>query len=227
MELVRLGNTNFSHLKYDSDLKNDLINSPLLQDLQKAGQATDIVLTITTAKSDHNYNVKGTKRKSRHMDQVAVDISKLDGKGSNGATPSNLGSPEFREKGNKVKDALVAMGYTWNREKGNPKAVLWLTTAGGNHYNHLHVSNKSGAESDLDIEDLEITSNKSQTDEPTDSPDKEVEKKDKKFDAFAGLSSKEKDELFKDVMGFIASESKKGNKEKIISETLRIRSLMK
>jgi hypothetical protein len=44
-----------------------------------------------------------------------------------------------------LKDALVALGYTWNKESGNDKAVLWQTNIGGNHYNHLHVSNRSGA----------------------------------------------------------------------------------
>ena len=37
------------------------------------------------------------------------------------------------------------MGYIWNTESGNDKAVLWQTNTGGNHYNHLHVSNKAGA----------------------------------------------------------------------------------
>jgi hypothetical protein len=36
------------------------------------------------------------------------------------------------------------MGYTLNTESGNSKAVLWQTNTGGNHFNHLHVSNNSG-----------------------------------------------------------------------------------
>jgi hypothetical protein len=36
------------------------------------------------------------------------------------------------------------MGYTWNKEINHPKAVLWQTNTGGNHFNHLHVSNKTG-----------------------------------------------------------------------------------
>jgi hypothetical protein len=43
---------------------------------------------------------------------------------------------------NKLKDALVQIGYIWNKESGNNKAVLWQTNTGGNHYNHLHISNK-------------------------------------------------------------------------------------
>lgn len=154
MNLKRLGDISFSHLKVDSNLADDSVNEALLLDLQKAGEAAGVVLTITTAKSDHDVNtVNGNT--SRHYYQAAVDIAKLDGKGSNGATSSNLGDPDFREKGNKVKNALVAMGYTWNKESGNPKAVLWLTNIGGNHYNHLHVSNKTGAPSDVQMSDIE------------------------------------------------------------------------
>ena len=36
------------------------------------------------------------------------------------------------------------MGYVWNVESGNDKAVLWQTNTGGNHFNHLHISNRSG-----------------------------------------------------------------------------------
>lgn len=145
MNLTRLGDINYPYLQADSDISNDKVHTELLKDLNAAGQKAGVVLRITTAKSDHDQHVKGTDRTSRHMAQTAVDISKLDGinswneKGT--ATDSNLGNPAFRDKGNRVKDALVSMGYTWNREKGNPKAVLWLTNAGGNHYNHLHVSN--------------------------------------------------------------------------------------
>lgn len=145
MELTRLGDINYPYLEADSDLSNDKVHTELLKDLNAAGQKAGVRLRITTAKSDHDPNVKGTDRTSRHMSQTAVDIANLDGINSwneNGtATNSNPGNPKFREKGNKVKDELVKMGYTWNTERGNPKAVLWLTDAGGNHYNHLHVSN--------------------------------------------------------------------------------------
>lgn len=146
MKLTRLGDINYSHLKVDADIKNDKVNDALLQDLQAAGLSADVILRITTAKSDHDEDtVDG--RTSRHSLQTAVDIANLDGinswneKGT--ATSENPGNPAFREKGNKVKDALVSMGYLWNKEYGNPKSVLWLTNTGGNHYNHLHVSNRS------------------------------------------------------------------------------------
>ncbi len=61
------------------------------------------------------------------MTQTAVDISILDGQGSNKASNETNGNPSFREKGNLLKDALVKLGYTWNTESGNNKAVLWQT----------------------------------------------------------------------------------------------------
>lgn len=148
IEFVVLNNTNYSHLKFDTDdTQFDKVNKALLDDIQKAAKSAGVVATITTAKSGHNHNVKGSKRKSRHMDGVAVDIAILNGKGSGGASNSSNGNPEFRELGNKLKDELVSMGYTLNSESGNDKAVLWQTNTGGNHYNHLHISNKTGLSS--------------------------------------------------------------------------------
>jgi hypothetical protein len=91
------------------------------------------------------------------MSNIAVDIAILNGVGARGASGPNNGNPEFREFGNRLKDALVQLGYTWNTESGNDKAVLWQTNTGGNHYNHLHVSNKSGA-SDAELEKLSFSS---------------------------------------------------------------------
>jgi len=217
MNLKKLGDINYSHLKVDNDLKNDMVNEPLLQDLQKAGQIADVVLTITTAKSDHDYYVKGSKRKSRHMAQTAVDIAKLDGKGSGGATNSSNGKDEFREKGFKVKDALVSMGYTWNTESGNPKAVLWQTNTGGNHYNHLHVSNKTGESSEVEPQiDVDIEDGKNGS----------TEKKDQSQGVFDNLSQKEKDKIFSELLAMVHGESKE-EVDKIITETIRIKELMK
>ena len=218
MNLMRLGDMSYSHLKVDDDIKNDKVNEPLLQDLQRAGELVDVVLTITTAKSDHDPYVKGTKRKSRHMAQVAVDIAKLDGKGSGGATNGSNGRAEFREKGNKVKDALVAMGYTWNTESGNPKAVLWHTNTGGNHYNHLHVSNKTGQSSDIDISDLEDEIGNQQKKSPQKNNDVE--------DTFAKMSQKEKDKFVGDLLQALSTEGLE-NQKSLIEEALRIKELMK
>jgi hypothetical protein len=132
------------NVKVDGDISTDKINSYLLDDLKKASQHTGVKIQITTAKSDHS---KGTKsgNTSRHHTNQAVDIAKLNGQGSNNASNEKNGSAQFRADGNKIKDALVKMGYNWNGEgKSNPKAVLWQTNIGGNHFNHLHVSNTTG-----------------------------------------------------------------------------------
>lgn len=151
-DLVKLSNTSYSNVKYDNDAtKNDLVTKALLDDIQKAADSVGITATITTAKSGHNAHVKNSKRTSRHMKNVAVDVAILNGIGSGGATNSTNGNAEFRRLGNKLKNALVSMGYTWNRESGNDKAVLWQTNTGGNHYNHLHISNRTGVSSGINV----------------------------------------------------------------------------
>jgi len=147
-DTVRLSDTNYSNVKYDNDAtRNDAVNQALLNDIQQAASNVGIVATITTAKSGHKEKTK-SGHTSRHMSGAGVDIALLNGVGSGGASNSSNGNPEFRALGNKLKDSLVSMGYTWNSESGNPKAVLWQTDTGGNHYNHLHVSNNSGETSE-------------------------------------------------------------------------------
>ena len=148
INLVPLNRTNFSNLKYDNDnTKNDSVNQALLDDIQAAAKSVGIVATITTAKSGHNRLVKSGRATSRHMNGTGVDVAILNGIGAGGATNATNGNAQFRELGFKLKDALVSMGYVWNREAGNTKAVLWQTTIGGNHFNHLHISNNSGLSS--------------------------------------------------------------------------------
>lgn len=213
MALKRLGDMNYSHLKVDRDSSDDEVNEPLLQDLQKAGQSADVVITITTAKTGH----PDKEGKSRHGKQTAVDIALLDGVGSGGATNSTNGNEDFREKGNKVKDALISMGYVWNVEVGNDKAFLWQTNTGGNHYNHIHVSNRTGEPSQIDPQ-IDVT---------VDIEDEEgKEKKVDSVDFFKGLSQKEKDKVLGDLLSVLHTENTE-KKKRIIQETLRIKSLMK
>lgn len=150
-DLVKLSNTSYSDVNYADKTRNDLVSKALLDDIQKAADSVGIVATITTAKSGHNTHVKGSNRTSRHMKNIAVDISKLNGIGSGGASNSTNGNAEFRRLGNKLKNALVSMGYTWNSESGHDKAVLWQTNTGGNHYNHLHISNRTGVSSNINV----------------------------------------------------------------------------
>jgi hypothetical protein len=145
---VSLADTNYSNVKFNNDsTRNDSVNKALLDDIQQAASNVGIVATITTAKSGHSEKTT-TGNTSRHSTGAGVDIAKLNGIGSDNATSAMDGNPEFRNLGNKLKDSLVSLGYTWNTESGNPKAVLWQTNSGGNHYNHLHVSNNSGETSE-------------------------------------------------------------------------------
>jgi hypothetical protein len=132
---VKIGDQTYSNVKVDNDTRHDEVNDALLADLQSAAEAAGVVITITTASTGHSKYTIGGKL-SRHGFGTAVDIALLNGVG--------YGSKKFKEYGDRVKDALVSMGYSWNTESGNPKAVLWQTNTGGNHYNHLHVSNKEG-----------------------------------------------------------------------------------
>jgi hypothetical protein len=144
-KLVQLSSTSYTNCTYDSDgTKNDYVNKVLLDDINAAAKSVNIVATITTAKTGHNQNVSGSDAVSRHMNGTGVDVAIIDGIGSGGATDASNGSAKFRKLGNKLKDALVLMGYVWNVESGNDKAVLWQTNTGGNHYNHLHISNRTG-----------------------------------------------------------------------------------
>jgi hypothetical protein len=144
IEYVKLEDTNYGNVNHDNDgTQNDSVNKSLLDDIQSAAKSVGITTTITTAKTGHNPRTT-TGRISRHTTGNGVDIAKLNGIGSNGATNGTNGNDKFRELGNKLKDALVSMGYTWNTEINQDKAVLWQTNTGGNHFNHLHVSNRTG-----------------------------------------------------------------------------------
>ena len=215
MTLTRVGDTDFSHVKVDRDLKNDEVNDALLQDLQTAGKKADVVLKITSAKSDHSVNTKDGN-KSRHGFQTAVDIATLNGKSDYAASNSTNGNKEFRENGNKVKDVLVSMGYNWNAEKGHTKAVLWHTNTGGNHYNHLHVSNKTGQSSDVDP-NFKLDSDDSKSDE---------KKLDDKTGFLDKMSPEERKKFNIDLLSLLGmGESKNG--EEVLKETIRIKELMK
>lgn len=195
LELVKLSDTNYSNLKYDSDgTQYDSVNKPLLDDINAAAQSAGITATITTASSGHSDKTI-TGGQSRHPQKTAVDISILNSVGSGGATNSSNGNPSFRLYGNKLKDALVSMGYTLNSESGNNKSVLWQTDVGGNHYNHLHVSNNSGESGNAPTDTPEDTPE----DTPTDTP----EDNEKKSDWY--VSGVPKDTFMSDMAKSIAS----------------------
>jgi len=156
------------NVNVDADISKNKINSYLIEDLKTVSRKTGVKIQITTAKSDHN---KGTKSGniSRHYTNQAVDIAKLNGQGSKGASNEKNGSAQFRVDGNKIKDELVKLGYKWNSEgKSNPKSVLWQMK---DHYNHLHVSNTTGEGS------VPVDSNSSvdATASSTDTPDTDTQ----------------------------------------------------
>ena len=134
----------------------DNINTALLQDVQTAAKMAGLKVGITTAVSGHG---KGTN----HETGNAVDVAMINGIGSGGATNETNGNAEFRKLGNKLKDALVSMGYIWNTEIGNTKAVLWQTNKGGNHFNHVHISNNSGEPSENSTKNTDTSNPSSET----------------------------------------------------------------
>ena len=152
LELVQLNDTNYSNLKYDNDgTQSDSVNKPLLDDIDAAAKAAGLTATVTTASTGHSIKTK-TGNTSRHGQQTAVDIAILNGIGAGGASTSSNGNAEFRSLGTKLANALVSMGYVLNTESGNSKAVLWQTNTGGNHFNHLHVSNQETSSSAIQPE---------------------------------------------------------------------------
>jgi hypothetical protein len=134
-------------VQIDSKASSDSVNKALLDDLQTAAAKAGITVTITTASTGHNTKTS-TGNDSRHGQKTAVDIALINGRGSEGATGPSNGNTQFRDLGNKLKDALVSMKYSLNSESGNNKAVLWQTPIGGNHFNHLHVSNTTDSSTD-------------------------------------------------------------------------------
>jgi hypothetical protein len=105
----------------------DNINVALLKDVQTAAERAGLKVDITTAISGHY------SKPSRHPSGNAVDIAMINGKS---VSNSNKGDAE------KLVGELVKMGYTKNKESGNPKAVLTFGFPG--HDNHVHVSNTTG-----------------------------------------------------------------------------------
>ena len=136
-DYITVNDGGYDFIDSDKDsTRYDKINRALLDDINKAAKDVGLEVTITTASSGHS------SKKSRHSSGNAVDIALINGKGSGGATNSSNGDSSFRKMGDKIVSKLESMGYKRNSESGNEKAVLWQTNLGGNHYNHIHVSNK-------------------------------------------------------------------------------------
>jgi hypothetical protein len=157
-DFVTVSSGGFDNITTDNDsTKSDKINRALLKDISRAAKKAGVKVTITTAKTGHNMKTKsGTL--SRHNTNQAVDIAIIDGVGSGGATNATNGNAKFKSGGDKLVAALESMGYKRNAEgPQNPKAVFWQTNSGGNHFNHVHVSNTTGEASKESNDDFEIT----------------------------------------------------------------------
>jgi hypothetical protein len=113
------------------------LNPNTVKDIGSAAKACGFTVVITTAKTGH-------KPTGFHVVGWGCDIAIVNGggygKGSN---------PNFKPDGDKLKDALISLGYKWMTRKGpngtpgetsspTHKCVIWQSA---DHYNHLHVSN--------------------------------------------------------------------------------------
>lgn len=145
-ETMKLGDESYDRVSVDSDTQGDTIPTNLLADINTAAERAGVNVTITTARSGHRTKT-ASHNISRHATGQAVDIAIINGRGSGKASNETNGDAQFRADGNKFVDELVKLGYTRNQESGNEKAVLWQTNVGGNHFNHIHISNKSAAPS--------------------------------------------------------------------------------
>ena len=119
-----------------SRASRDWVNPDLIRDLEIATKNAKVGnVEITYAQTGHSQHVKGKDVVSRHWRGAGVDISRINGIG--------YGNPKmFTTLGNIFVRELRKLGYEFG-ESGNQKGYLWQTMAGGNHYNHIHVSNLS------------------------------------------------------------------------------------
>jgi hypothetical protein len=142
-DFVMVDETGFSFITTDNDAtRTDKISRALLQDINTAAKKARVKAVITTASSGHSEKtISGTR--SRHADNNAVDIATINRESAQGASSNNPGNLEFKKLGDALVNELVNMGYSLNVESGKDKAVLWQTNKGGNHYNHVHVSNRT------------------------------------------------------------------------------------
>jgi LAS superfamily LD-carboxypeptidase LdcB len=119
-----------------------IINPILISDIIKALKAINMRAQISWARTGHSkYTNSGSI--SRHWSGNAVDISVIEGVGNPEGKGSNkgIGNANFMKNGDRLVAELQKMGYTFG-ERGKTKGYLWRTNTGGNHWNHVHVSNK-------------------------------------------------------------------------------------
>jgi len=121
-------NIKFANIGYGNPA-SDKINPNVLKDVSDAAVKVGVTISITTAVSGHHNDPP-----SRHTYGQAVDIAIIDGISVRPNASNVAKIKQFTQ-------ALVDMGYAYNKENGNPKAVLTFDFPG--HNNHVHVSNKA------------------------------------------------------------------------------------
>ena len=121
-----------------SSIKRDWINPVLIRDLERVTKLAKIGdVVITTGQSNHDkYTINGNI--SLHWYGCAIDIAKFIVNGKSITLASN---PElFTTLGNILVEKLKSVGYKFYDQAAGG-GYLWQTMEGGNHYNHIHVSN--------------------------------------------------------------------------------------
>jgi hypothetical protein len=120
-----------------------IINPILISDIIKALKSINMRAEISWARTGHSKHTN-TGSISRHWSGNAVDISVIEGVGNPEGKGSNkgIGNANFMKNGDRLVAELEKMGYTFG-ERGKIKGYLWRTDTGGNHWNHVHVSNKT------------------------------------------------------------------------------------
>jgi hypothetical protein len=86
--------------------------------------------------------IKGTKRKSQHSFGLAIDITTPEAANGSPSNPPPMG--ELDQAAKFLAERIGSPGFTKGVVTTPMGQVIWRSTVGGNHYNHVHFSLKSG-----------------------------------------------------------------------------------
>lgn len=201
----------------------DKINPSLLADIDSAAKKAGITASVTTAVSGHGPS-------PRHSAGNAVDIAMVNGQGF--SSQKDAESKGIYRGIYLFIQELISMGYVYNTESGNDKAVLSFGFK--DHDNHIHVSRLSDESGGPQLAKKDDKTPSKTTTQTTTSKTGENEKEEftDKYGIYAGLSSmiepltKVGDEL-KQKWGQTTTESDLPNDSLINEEINRIKEIMK
>lgn len=130
VQLGGKGTVGRSNAKADYDAGR--LNPNTVKDIGSAAKACGFKVVITTAKTGHD---PGSFHETGWGCDIAIVNGNVYDKGNN---------PNFKLVGDKLKDALISLGYKWmthttpaEASSKTHKCVIWQSAG---HYNHLHVS---------------------------------------------------------------------------------------